>query len=101
MERWYHRVAHSDGSHYHMFNSEAAALAGLVKGLGYDTDDFDKPLRANHSYIDDNGGRHVVEAAPRGVKTAATMVALERAYDARECGTANGRQLALLNRYGQ
>jgi len=96
---WIHRSAHSDGRSSKRFKTETAALASVAKSMGRDHD-YGEPLQANRRYVDDNGGTHIVEEVSSSVRSAATDEALGRAYDARECGTATKRQLALLDRHG-
>jgi hypothetical protein len=95
---WYHRGEHSDGSWYKFFSTEAAALASIAKFLGRNHDSDGHPLRSGQRYVDAFGGTHRVSETT--VPNARTMAAIERAYDAREGGTATKRQLALLHRHG-
>lgn len=97
-ERKYtHSVTHVDGTHTKVFPNRWRALEAMARSLGYDEDDGNQ-LRPDRDYIDSNGGRHIVEHLPYGINNARQADALREAYDARECGTATKRQLAMLER---
>lgn len=93
MAKYYHRGSHCDGVWYRLFPTEEAARADMAKA---------GPLERSWSgQVDSNGGTHSVGVVPYGVKSAAGMKALERAYDAREMGTLTAAQKALLTRLGE
>jgi hypothetical protein len=83
-----------DGTHESVHRTEALAQRALTKMLGRLPDEF----QVGRTYISDWGNRLVVEERAAG-HTAASERALREAYDARECGTATKRQLALLERH--
>jgi hypothetical protein len=88
-----------DGTHTRAFKSEALALAALAEMLGRSTDDCGLPLCPGRSYYSDWGNVITVEQRGPG-HTAAIETRLREAFDARECGTATKRQIALLEKYG-
>jgi len=93
MARFYHRISACDGSSYRIYASEAKARAAVEKFCGY-------PMpEGRSSMVDDYGTRHTIEEVSDRVKSGRTMEAIERAYGARECGTATKRDLALLAKH--
>jgi hypothetical protein len=86
-----------DGTHHHAYKTAAGALKAL---RAYLTRSLDAgPLEVGQTYYSDWGNALTVEARPAG-HTAAKERALFHAYNARECGSATKRQLALLEREG-
>lgn len=86
-----------DGTHNRTFKSEALALAALAEMLGRETHEG-QPLKISTTYYSDWGNALTVEERAAG-HTAARETALREAFDARECGTATKRQLALLDKH--
>jgi hypothetical protein len=86
-----------DGTHSRVFKTARGALKALRDYLTRAPDAG--PLEVGQTYYSDWGNRLVVEERPAGHR-AATETALRAAYDARECGTATKRQIALLDRHG-
>lgn len=87
-----------DGTHTRAFKSEARALKALAEMLGRETYGGE-PLKVGRTYVSDWGNVLTVEERAAG-HTAAREDALREAFDARECGTATKRQLALLEKHG-
>lgn len=87
-----------DGTHNRTFKTEAAALKALAEMMGRDHD-FGEPLKACRTYHSDWGNALTVEERAAG-HTATKETALRKAFDARECGVATKRQLALLDKEG-
>jgi hypothetical protein len=83
-----------DGTHESVHKTEALAIRALVKMLGRPVE-----FELGRAYVSDWGNRLVVEERAAG-HTAKSERALREAYDARECGIATKRQLALLDRQG-
>ena len=85
-----------DGTHNRVFKKIDGALKALSEQLGREvTDNF----AVGKTYYSDWGNRLVIEERAAG-HTARNETALREAYDARECGVATKRQLALLEREG-
>jgi hypothetical protein len=83
-----------DGRHFHVYPSEAAALAGLTAQLGREPDS----LTGRH--VDDWGRSLRVETRP-AKWTEAKERRLGEAYDRRECGQRlTPAQRALLAEFG-
>jgi hypothetical protein len=85
-----------DGTHTRTFRSEKTAIAALVKFLGR-ADDCGEAICVGKSFYDNYGARQFIEERVTYV-TAKQEDAQRRAFDARECGTATKRQLALLEK---
>lgn len=83
-----------DGTHNHVYKTVAAAERALVAFLGHPVE-----FALGRDYYSDWGNHLVVEERAAG-HTARSEAALRSAFDARECGTATKRQLALLDRKG-
>jgi hypothetical protein len=86
-----------DGTHNHVYKTARGALKALGDYLTRAPDAG--PLEVGQSYYSDWGNHLVVEERAAG-HSARSESALRAAYDARECGTATKRQLALLDRKG-
>ncbi len=84
-----------DGTHESVHRNAISAKRALARMLGREPAGFEP----GRSYVSDFGNRLIVEERPAG-HNARDERALRRAYDARECGLATKRQLALLERKG-
>jgi len=84
-----------DGTHESVHRNEVSAKRALARMLGREPAEF----APGRTYISDFGNRLIVETRPSG-HNARDERALRRAFDARECGHATKRQLALLARVG-
>jgi hypothetical protein len=85
-----------DGTHNRTFKTETAAFKALADFLGR------RPgaqFVVGAEYYSDWGNRLVIEERAAG-HTATKETALRKAFDARECGVATKRQLALLDKEG-
>ena len=91
---WYHRIEHVDGVSFRTFATEAEAKADMEKSGPLERE------RWSGRSIDSNGGAHSTGRAPYGVKSARGLLAMEKAYDARETGTLTPAQKAMLTRLG-
>lgn len=87
---YYHKISACDGSSYRVFATRDQALASVGDFLG-------RSVHSAHSrFYDDSGGVHTVGECPGKISTAEELRAYERAFDARETGTATPEQIALL-----
>jgi hypothetical protein len=87
-----------DGVHTKVYQTQQAALDAMFWELGLHAD-FYSSMKVGQTYTDDWGRRFTVEERRSG-HTAKREDALRRAYDARECGYATKRQLAMLEKEG-
>ena len=86
-----------DGRHVRAFKCKHSALQAIADWFGHPLDPDGCDWKVGRTYASDWGNRLTIEERPDKF-TARDEEAFARAYDARECGVATKRQLALLER---